>query len=223
MAIKILAFDIHETLTRWPAGRVRPIEVQHLLRDFGVDISYQAYEVARAAVFVMDGPKRRIEDWTDFLALLFARMDVRVSIDLLTSLTAMFEARDGMEFFPDALDAIAAAKGAGLVTCSYTTLPRFMLGPKVGKLLTLLDHYYNCSDIGLPKGHRRFYDRITENLGVDPGEILCVGDDPIGDCRLPVEAGWHAVLLDRTGRHGDGQFGQIATIASLAELNRHFA
>jgi phosphoglycolate phosphatase-like HAD superfamily hydrolase len=217
------------------------MEVQRLLTDFGVEISYQAYEVARSAVFILDAPKRRIEGWTDFLALLFARMDARVSVDLLTSLTAMFESRNEMELFPDALEAVEAAKSAGLVTCAFTTLPIFMLGPPgpathlaaglarraaslgppASPLVKLLDHYFDCSALGVAKGDRRFYQRITERLCVDPEQILCVGDDPIGDCQLPSELGWQSVLLDRTGRHADVQVGQITTIASLSEFRQH--
>ena len=85
-----------------------------------------------------------------------------------------------------------------------------------------MDHYFDCSALGVAKGDRRFYQRITERLCVDPEQILCVGDDPIGDCKLPSELGWQSVLLDRTGRHADVQVGQITTIASLSEFRQHF-
>ena len=219
MTIEVAAFDVYHTLADWPTGRVQAVEVQQLLADFGIEISYQAYEAARAGVFVLDAPKRPIEGWTDFLALLFARMDVAVSLDLLTSLTAMYEARDDMVLYADALAAVKAAKSSGLVTCAYTTLPRFMLGHEAGQLGKLLDHYFDCGAMGMAKGDRRFYQRITEKLGVSPDRILCVGDDPIGDCRIPSEVGWQAVLLDRHGRHPDVQVGQIATVKSLSELD----
>jgi FMN phosphatase YigB (HAD superfamily) len=70
----------------------------------------------------------------------------------------------------------------------------------------------------MAKGDRRYYRRITELLGVEPQEILCVGDDPLGDCRLPSDLGWRAVLLDRQGRHAETRAGQIATVRTLEGL-----
>jgi len=242
MAIRVLAFDVHDTLLRWPAGRVRAPEVQRFLADYGIEISYQAFEAARAAVFAFDTPKREITCWTDFLALLFGRMDLLVPLDLIVALANLHESREEMDLLPDALPALQAAKAAGLVTCAFTTLPAFMLGRHAAKLLPplpsgkgrgegalmpgrrageqrpLLDHYFNCSSVGFLKGDPRYYRAITEKLGVAPNEILCVGDDPIGDCLIPGELGWRPILLDRTARHAGTQFGQLATIRSLTEL-----
>lgn len=218
MAIKVVAFDVHNTLLHWPASRVQPAEVQQLLAEWGIDISYQAYEAARAAVLILDTPKREIEGWTDFLALLFDRMGVSVSVDLLTSLTAMHESRDGMVGFPEAVPVLQAARAAGLVTCTFTTLPRALLGRHAGGVLRALDHYFNCSTAGFAKGDRRYYRRITERLSVEPQEILCVGDDPVGDCLVPGQIGWQPVLLDRQGRHAETRVGQIATVRTLEGL-----
>ena len=222
MAIQVVAFDVHDTLARWPTGHVEAAEVQHFLGEFGVAISYQAYEAARQAVFLLDAPRRQIEGWTDFLALVFGRMDVAVSVDLLTALTAMHESRSDMVLFPDALEAVRSVKRAGLVACAYTTLPRFMLGLEAGQLGALLDHYFDCSAVGVAKGDRRFYERITTRLETEPGAILSVGDDPIGDCRLPREAGWQAVLLDRRGTLGDVDVGPLGVVGSLSELGRYY-
>jgi FMN phosphatase YigB (HAD superfamily) len=218
MAIRVLAIDVHGTLLRWPAGRVRAHEVQRFLADYGIEISYQAFEAARAAVFAFDTPKREITCWTDFLALLFGRMDLLVPLDLIVALANLHESREEMDLLPDALPALQAAKAAGLVTCAFTTLPAFLLGRHAGELRRLLDHYFNCSTVGFLKGDPRYYRAITEKLGVAPNEILCVGDDPVGDCLIPGELGWRPVLLDRSGRHADAQVGQLATIRSLAEL-----
>ncbi len=218
MGISAVAFDVHGTLVRWPDGRVSAPEIQEMLERYGVPISPAAWEAARQAVFVLDAPKREIHGYVDFLALQFARMEARVSLDLIESVAAKHEARDRMVLFPDALPAVRAAKDRGLATCAFTTLPRFMLGPEAGRLMPLLDHYFDCSAIGLAKGDRRFCERVTERLGVDPASILCVGDDPIGDCLVPARAGWKAVLLDRSGRYADRNAGQIATIRSLSEL-----
>lgn len=197
MAIKVVAFDVYETLARWPAGRVQSIEVQQILGRFGIEISYQAYEAARQSVLFFDAVKRRIEGWTDWFALVFARMGVMISTDLLADLTALHEARCRMEVFADAIPAIEAARAAGLRTCAFTTLPEFFLVHGGNEVRKRLDDYFDGAAVGYPKGHPAYYRRIPEFLGVMPGEILAVGDDPICDVALPREAGWQAVQMDR--------------------------
>ncbi len=221
MTTKAVAFDVHGTLARFPSNRVRPIEVQRMLERFDVSISYQAYEAARQAVFFLDGSTRRIEGWGDFLALLFARLDKPVSLDILPDLVRMYEKRDSMVAYPDAVEAVAAVRCAGLVTCTFTTLPQFMVGDAWHDLGPHVDHYFGIGEIGIAKGVRRFYERITERLGVSPGEILCVGDDPLGDCELPRDVGWRVVHLDRQGQC-DADSSTFPLIRSLDELARHY-
>lgn len=222
MAVKVIAFDVYDTLARWPVGRVQPIEVQRLLGRFGIEIGYQAFEAARQAVFFFDCPKREILGWTDYLALVFARMGVMVPLDLIVSVAAEYESRNHMEILPDAVEAIEAAKRAGMVTCAFTTLPRFMIGLRKHELLSRLDHYFDAATTGHAKGHPAFYRRITELLGARPGEILAVGDDPICDVELPRGAGWETVWLDRRVSHIGAAAKRQATIKSLQELAAHY-
>jgi len=220
MTVKVAAFDVYNTLVRWPDDRVTSLDIQRLLDRYGIPTSYQAIEAARQAVFSLDAPKRAIHGYVDFLALQFDRMGLRISLDLIESIAAMQESRNDMVLFPDALDAVQAARSAGKVTCAFTTLPRFMLGRAGDEVIPLLDHYFDNSTVGLPKGDPRFYKRITKTLGVEAASILCVGDDPICDCALPAEAGWQPILLDRTGNLAEQEAGQRATIGSLSQIER---
>lgn len=221
--IRVVAFDVYRTLACWPDTRVRPIEVQRLLERFGVEISYQAYEAARQGVLFFDAPRRRIEGWIDWLALVFARMGATVSTDLLASIATMYETRDEMQVYPDALPAIDAARAAGLTTCAFTTLPAFFLEHGGGEILRRLDHYFDAAAVGLPKGGPSFYRRITARLGVRPESILCVGDDPLCDAEIPGEVGWRPVLLDREAAHDRDAPSGIPRIATLDELRAHYS
>lgn len=222
MAIKVVAFDVYDTLARWPEGRVEPIEVARLLGRFGVEISYQAYEAARQGVMFFDGAKRPIEGWIDFLALTFAKMGAKVSVDLIASVAAMYESRNRMEVFADALGAVEAVKAAGLKACTFTTLPRFMFRHGGEAILSRLDHYFDAAATGYAKGHPRFYRRMTEMLGVKPEEILCVGDDLICDVELPQAAGWRAVWLDRMGAGNEStEYQKANTLVNLSQLWSH--
>jgi FMN phosphatase YigB (HAD superfamily) len=215
MPLRAVAFDVYDTLASWPSGKVQPIDVQRLLGRFGIEISYQAYEAARQATFFFDCPKREITGWMDFLALLFARMEVPVSMDLIACVAAEYESRNDMVILPGAVEALESVRDAGLVTCAFTTLPRFMLGRRGYEITSRMDHYFDASSVGVAKGDRRFYERITQRLALAPDEIVAIGDDPLCDVQLPIEAGWRAILLLTEGH---GPPAATSTITSLNQL-----
>ncbi|MCG8408128.1 MAG: HAD family hydrolase [Phycisphaerales bacterium] len=222
MTIEVVAFDVYGTLAQWPPDRVQPFEIQQLLARYDISISYQAFEAARQAVFFLDAQQREIHGYIDFLALVFDRMGARVTLDLIESIAAMYETRNNMEVYPDALTAIETAKSSGKTCCAFTTLPKFMLGRAAEVLLPSLNHYFDLSAVGLVKGDRRYYERIGEKLSTEAQAILAVGDDPICDCRIPSGVGWRVVLLDRLGEHGDLDAGQKGTISSLSALTDYY-
>src|SRR5262245_24639494 len=98
-----IAFDVHGTLAHWPGPHIQSIEVQRVLERVGIDISYQAFDAARQSVFMLDGTKRQIRSWSDFLALLFDRMGVRVPLNVLPAVTHLYEKGGEMTLLPDAL------------------------------------------------------------------------------------------------------------------------
>lgn len=55
------------------------------------------------------------------------------------------------------------------------------------------------SEIGYLKPDLRFFRRVETLLGVLPSEIALVGDDEEADARGAEQAGWRAILLDRSG------------------------
>jgi FMN phosphatase YigB (HAD superfamily) len=223
MSIRVVAFDVYETLGRWAPGGVEPLEVQRLLARFGIEISYQTYEAARQAVMFFDSPRRPIAGWVDYLALLFARMNVALSTDILACVAQLYESRARFQLHPEALPAIDEARAAGMITCAFTTLPRFIVDRDGHGIAPRLHHYFDASATGHAKGHPAFYRRIVELLGVAPSEILAVGDDPICDVELPMAAGWRAVLLNRQERAGVSIDGRARTIDSLTLLPAHYA
>lgn len=216
MPIRVAAFDVYHTLGEWPANRVKSIEVQQLLERFGIHISYQVFDAARQATLFLDTLKRPIHGWVDFLALIFARMEVKVSTDLLESIAAMYRERSDFEFYEDSLPALTSIKEMGLTTCAFTTLPKFMLGRSAMPIFSKLDHYFDASTVGFAKGDIRYYKRIPELLGVGANEIGCVGDDDLCDCLLPQQAGWQAWKINRK-EQSEGS-SRVPVVRSLNEF-----
>ncbi len=199
METRVIAFDVFQTLAEPTDDRVRALEVQDILERFGVQTSYQALEAARQFVFFFDAPTREIHGYVDFLALQFDRMKLRVNLDVIESIAAIYQERDAMQLYDDALSSISAVKSKGMRAVAFTTLPQFMLGrATAAELLPRLDGYFDASATGYAKGDPRFYKAITDALDVPPAAIQCIGDDPVGDCLLPARVGWRPTRLVRS-------------------------
>lgn len=216
MSTQAIAFDVFNTLAHRPENRVRSIEVQEILERFGVPASYQAIEAARQFVFCFDTPKREIHGYVDFLALQFDHMGLRVNLDVIESIAAMYAKRNSMELFDDALPTIEAARAKGLKVVAFTTLPKFMLGRAADELLPKLDAYFDASATGYAKGDPRFYASITQSLAVPPHAIRCIGDDLTGDCLLPQRAGWQPTWLNRKGAQPSNTFPTVHSLTDFA-------
>jgi putative hydrolase of the HAD superfamily len=73
------------------------------------------------------------------------------------------------------------------------------------------------SEVGCRKPHPAFYRAACEALGLPPGRVLCVGDDPENDVEGPRRAGLRAALVDRHGRRPAGM-PVLPDLAALADL-----
>jgi putative hydrolase of the HAD superfamily len=203
MQIRALALDVHGTLAADPPapGPDRsPIAVQALLESHGVSISYQAWEAAWSMAFFIDYPRRGAGDWRQFLAYAFERLGETLPESAGEAVIDLFEAPPPAPPSPDGIRALQAAREQGLRTAAFTTIPRFRMAPMLAALGDLLDLYFDGFEARDAKGSRRYYERLAERLGVAPGEVLCVGDEPFGDVEMPRRAGMQALLLDRSGR-----------------------
>jgi len=83
--------------------------------------------------------------------------------------------------------------------------PFFDLG-----LRRLFDEYIFSCEAGLIKPDPDIYLMMLEKLGLDPSEVLMVGDNPIADVAGPKSVGMSALLLDRNARSDSAE-----TIRSL--------
>jgi putative hydrolase of the HAD superfamily len=124
--------------------------------------------------------------------------------------------------YDDVAGALAALAEAGLVTAVLTNgsrgqqlrkLARTGLGDRVGPVFTV-------DDLGVAKPQSRAFREACARWGLDPGEVLSVGDDHALDVLGARAAGLSAVHLDRDGR---GPAGEAQRISSLRELGAHLA
>jgi putative hydrolase of the HAD superfamily len=77
-------------------------------------------------------------------------------------------------------------------------------------------HVYHSAGVGHAKPGVAFFRTIESDLGLDPSELLFVGDDRVNDYEGATHAGWHALWLGRQ-RPTEGPH----HIQSLSELLAH--
>ena len=128
----------------------------------------------------------------------------------------MFNAmRQQVEFYADALPALEFLAGRW---------PVVALSNGNANVTTIgIDHHFKAAlsafEHGMAKPDAAFFQAAAEVAQVAPHEVLHIGDDALLDVRGAMDAGMHAVWLNRAGAdwtHG-GPLPHV-TVASLAQL-----
>ena len=107
-----------------------------------------------------------------------------------------------MRIYPDAEALLSRLNGEYPVIAS-TNSARIFAEVYQEALGIRFDAILSCvSDFGIARKNPEFYGKVVKTLGVDPGEVLHVGDDPERDVEAALGAGLEAYLIDRKGCEG---------------------
>jgi len=124
------------------------------------------------------------------------------------------------EPYGDALEVVPLLAQKFVVVISTNTMFKFVRAfldryPQIGKSVTRV---FSCIDmLRKPRKDRDFFECIAKELGVEPREIVHVGDDPRHDVEEPRSVGIRAFLIDRS-RRARG-FGEVLTdLFQLVEI-----
>ncbi|MEA3149139.1 MAG: hydrolase / 5-amino-6-(5-phospho-D-ribitylamino)uracil phosphatase [Gammaproteobacteria bacterium] len=83
----------------------------------------------------------------------------------------------------------------------------------------LFDGHVTAAAAGAAKPNARIFAHLVRVAGVEPIEVLHVGDDPLADVVGATQAGMQAAWLNREGREWPSQFAvPLRTISTLAEI-----
>jgi HAD superfamily hydrolase (TIGR01549 family) len=131
------------------------------------------------------------------------------------ALEIFFVERNRVEFYEDvrpALIRLRADYRLFAVSNGNADLARCGIGD-------LFDGHITASAAGAAKPDARIFAHLLRDAGVEPIEVLHIGDDPLADVIGATRAGLQAVWLNREAREWPSQFAPpLRTVSTLADI-----
>ncbi len=217
---RVISLDLDDTL--WPvAPAIVAAEIAllawlrahhpHVAEGHDVD-SMRALRAAVAARF-----PERSHDMTflrrQALAEQFAAAGARPHVE--EAFDIFFRERNRVELYEDVRPALIRLRSKyRLFALSNGNADLALCG-----LAGLFDGHITASGAGAAKPDARIFARLLRDAGVEPIEVLHIGDDPLADVIGATRAGMQAVWLNREAREWPSQFASpLRTILTLAEI-----
>jgi 2-haloalkanoic acid dehalogenase type II len=126
-----------------------------------------------------------------------------------------YAARNQVEVFADVVPALERLRARfRLMTLSNGNADLARIG-----LAQYFERTLAARDAGAAKPDRRIFEALLDDAGLQPGQVLYVGDDPQADVAGARAAGLYAAWVDRFGRSWPGDVEPPAlTVRDLQEL-----
>lgn len=121
-----------------------------------------------------------------------------------------FAHAEAWEVFPDVLPALEALRDRWRLAVLSNWDPRLPVLLRRLGLASFFEQIVYSAEVGVEKPHPAIFRSALDRLGLEPGNVVHVGDRVRDDVEGASAVGMGALLLDRTGGRGD--------LGSLAEL-----
>ena len=231
--IKVITFDFYNTLVKfWP-----PLEEIQTAACFakGLTASPEAIRRGYAKADILfnraneekplslRSPEQRLEFFSEYEQLILETAGIPVTRTLAREIWELAIAVP-KQFTPfeDTLPALTTLRDRSYGLGIITNL-RGDLAPLVDKagIGNYLDFCVNSTLVGKEKPHPPIFEEALRRAGVDPGEVLHIGDQVRSDVAGARAMGMNAALLDRGGWHepvnGSPKISSLREIVGLLE------
>jgi len=200
--VRAVVFDVVHTLVEpWPsvavayheAGRRHGIDLDpaEIQARFRAAWRRQEQLDAAAAPPFATSRSREADRWRSIVEDVFAGNPAREAI--FADLWEHFGRPESWRPVPAGRDLAVAAQRAGLPIVLASNFDERLLGlAATVEPLTLAEHVFASSELGWRKPSAEFFRAIAGRLGLEPRELVLVGDDPELDIAAARRAGWHA-------------------------------
>jgi putative hydrolase of the HAD superfamily len=220
--IRVVAFDLDDTL--WAVDPVITRAEQCLREWLGQElpaVDYSRDTLGKLRHEVLALHPELAHRVTDFRLRLLETAMIRSGIPeedagrlAQQAMEVFLVARNEIEFFEGALDAIkhiATRYQLGALTNGNADIHR----------LGLADHFsfaFSAEQVGAPKPAPDLFLRALQHTGVDPHEMVYVGDDPEKDVDAANRVGLRTIWVRNITRPGPGETTPDHTIEHIREL-----
>lgn len=187
--VRIISFDAEGTLASHAFSRAIWQEIVPRMYGEKHGIPFEQAAEKVFAQYHTIGPNRR--EWYD-IGYWFHRLDLGEALPVIEAHRSL------IEYYPESRPVLDALCGRyQLVVASSTPLE--FLGPLLRDVEGAFDRYFSAtSALGRLKDEE-FFRWMGREMGVDPSEVLHVGDSWDHDFVSSSDAGMRALYLDRSG------------------------
>lgn len=198
--INVIAFDLDDTL--WPCmptiNRAEQVLYQWLQSHYPrITEAFDAAQLVacrrefskRDARYAIDMTGMRL-DFLQYLGEMHDYDGERLARD---GFEVFFEARQQVEFYADVLPCLRRLRRRfrlGAISNGNASVEQVGLGD-------FIEHAVSASEVMAAKPDPLIFQQLAGRFRVQPGEILYVGDHPLFDVVGSIDAGYHAVWINR--------------------------
>ena len=204
MALRAVLFDVDFTLAK-PGPDLGPEGYQRLGERFGLRLDPGRYEQAReAAIQTLEKHPELDHDeevWVAFTEQIIRGMggDAERAYECAVEMTRAWEHSENFELYEDVLPTLEALRDhdlkIGLVSNTGRDLEAFVAHHKLHSDAALSSRAH-----GKVKPDPSIFRAVLEQLGVEPGDAVMIGDSVEDDIEGARALGMRAFLLDRRDR-----------------------
>jgi putative hydrolase of the HAD superfamily len=158
--------------------------------------------------------------WGGFLREVLLHLDHDASWqEALERLYAAFTRPEAWKVFPEVEGVLDRLRKRGVLLAVISNWDTRLPGILDGLGLTCRFHTVAVSSLeGVEKPSPEIFHRVATRLGVQPGQVLHVGDSPREDYEGACSAGLEAVLIDRPGLFESSPYRRVATLAEVESI-----
>ena len=222
--IRAVFFDVDFTLI-FPGPTFQAEGYRRACAAHGIEVDPARFDEATAASsIILDEVEEQIYNHDVFIhytASIIEHMGGRGAnvVEVAREIYDQWSVNHHFELYDDVAPVMAEVQKrkliAGLISNSHRSLDAFRDHFSLGNIITVS---VSGAVHGYMKPHRSIFDAALARAGVRAEEAMMVGDSFRHDIEGAVNAGWHAVLLRRSGEVPAALPPGVAVIKTLPEL-----
>ena len=222
--IKAVFFDVDFTLI-YPGPTFQAEGYRRACAAHGILVDPEKFDEATAASsFILDEVEEQIYSHDVFIhytASIIEKMGGRGAnvVQVAGEIYDQWSVNHHFEMYDDVAPVLAELQKRGFIvgaiTNSHRSLDAFREHFSLGDIITVSVSGF---EHGYMKPHRSIFDAALERAGVASSHAMMVGDSLKHDIEGALNAGWHAVMLRRSGERPPALPPNVALIESLPDL-----